>query len=232
MVEQVNLEVRIMYKLHHPSIVKLYNHFEDSKNLYLVIEYIDGNQLYKELMKKKRLPEKQVKKITTQIVSALEHLHTQDPPIIHRDIKPENILLNSKGDAKLCDFGWSSTLHDSDVRVTFCGTYDYLAPEMIKRSGHTTSLDIWMLGILVFELLTGMAPFHPTTKSKDQKKIQKLLFANIKKGKVNYPKFIPALARDFISKILVKDRKRLTIEKMQRHPWLKSGPGPRQSVVK
>lgn len=107
--------------------------------------------------------------------SAIEYLHSRNPPIIHRDIKPENLLVF--GDTiKLADFGWSN--HNENMRNTYCGTPDYLAPEMILRTTHNEKLDIWSLGVLTFELLTGYAPFTPPTiKEKGQK--MKALEANI-----------------------------------------------------
>jgi serine/threonine protein kinase len=85
-----------------------------------------------------------------------------DPPIIHRDIKPENILLDGDGAVKLADFGWSNFIspNQAQARTTYCGTPEYLAPEMIKQAGHDKSLDIWNLGVLLFELLTGSPPFE------------------------------------------------------------------------
>jgi len=94
-----------------------------------------------------------------------------DPPIIHRDIKPENILLDAEDAIKLADFGWSNFFNENRERMTYCGTPEYLAPEMIRQSGHDKSLDIWNLGVLLFELLTGNPPFV----GKDQKE----LFDNI-----------------------------------------------------
>ena len=84
------------------------------------------------------------------------------PPIIHRDIKPENVLITESGVAKLTDFGWSNYIN-SEIRSTYCGTPVYLAPEMIKEIGHDEHLDIWCIGVLIFELLTGYPPFNAQT---------------------------------------------------------------------
>jgi len=107
--------------------------------------------------------------MTKQILSAVKYLHQNK--IIHRDIKPENILLDKKGNVKLADFGWSNFAGDKP-RKTYCGTVDYLAPEMIDKSGHDEKLDIWCLGVLVYELLTGKTPFvTENAKGPDKKKI-------------------------------------------------------------
>ena len=90
---------------------------------------------------------------------AIEYLHNKEPPVIHRDIKPENILLDEQNRAKLCDFGWSNFFNANLTRKTYCGTLDYLAPEMIGKTGHNTKIDIWNIGVLLYELLTGRAPF-------------------------------------------------------------------------
>ena len=113
------------------------------------------------------------------MVAAIEFCHSRDPPIIHRDIKPENILLDKEGHIKLADFGWSNFFNPNAKRKTYCGTLDYLAPEMIEESGHDVSLDYWSLGVLTYELLTGKAPFTPPPGLKDQKQIQQQLEQNI-----------------------------------------------------
>ncbi len=93
------------------------------------------------------------------IIDAISYLHSMDPPILHRDIKPENILITNSS-CKIVDFGWSN--EKNNLRNTFCGTPDYLAPEMIKGLGHNEKLDIWTLGILMFEMLHGKPPFTIT----------------------------------------------------------------------
>jgi len=100
------------------------------------------------------------------IINAIIYLHSKTPPILHRDIKPENILI--KGETlKICDFGWSNINSEEIQRNTFCGTPDYLSPEMILGTGHNEKLDIWTLGVLMYELLHGMPPFSPKEKIKN-----------------------------------------------------------------
>lgn len=94
-----------------------------------------------------------------EMCDALEYLHALKPPVVHRDIKPENILLDKAGHVKLADFGWSNIMQDANLRVTFCGTPDYLAPEMIRGEGHDQSLDMWEMGVLLYEMTIGKAPF-------------------------------------------------------------------------
>ena len=94
------------------------------------------------------------------VISAAYFLHNMDPPIIHRDIKPENVLLHEGFIAKLTDFGWSNYIQEDKERKTVCGTPIYLAPEIIKETGHDERVDIWCIGVLLFELTTGKVPFQ------------------------------------------------------------------------
>ena len=121
-----------MYELNHEHIVKLYNHFEDEDNFYLILQYCSRGQLYTMLKKEGRIAEKNAAQYMREVISAVEYLHSLEPPIIHRDIKPENILLDSGDSVKLADFGWSNFFNEDRRRLTYCGTPEYLAPEMIK----------------------------------------------------------------------------------------------------
>lgn len=130
--------------------------------------------------------------------SAVAYLHTCNPPIIHRDIKPENLLVCNDV-LKMADFGWSN-IKDSN-RQTYCGTPDYLAPEMIDGSGHNEKLDVWSLGVLTYELLTGVAPFTPKN-TKDRREKMKKLEKNIMTGAFQIPPNMPELASRLIKRIL------------------------------
>lgn len=160
-----------------------------------------------------------------EIISAVEYLHSLDPPIIHRDIKPENILLDSNDSVKLCDFGWSNFFNDKQTRMTYCGTPEYLAPEMIKQKGHTKSLDIWNLGILFFELLTGRPPFEG--------KNQQELFQNVLNFKIRWPKGFSGVAKDLVTKLLKTDPdQRITLDEILEHPWFQAHQPTKPVVTK
>ena len=220
---QIKNEVKIMYSLDNDYVVRIFNHFEDDENLYLVIEFAEEGQLMNKLKKSatKRLSESTAIGYVRDLVSALDYIHNLNPPIIHRDIKPENLLVTSSNRIKLGDFGWSNFQEELE-RNTFCGTPEYLAPEMINGSGHNEKLDIWCLGILMFELLAGKTPFLPRNAS-SQAEAEKILKSNIISGKIAFPSDYPSLARDLTNKILKPNPKdRISTKEIKRHPWFTS----------
>jgi serine/threonine protein kinase len=176
MKDQLRNEISIMSKLSHPRIINLETIFEDQKNIYLVMELAEEKHLYARLQEAKKFDEATAAKSAFDVFQAVEYMHNQNPPIIHRDIKPENILY-SGGHLKLADFGWSN-LKDK-VRTTFCGTPEYLAPEMLLEKGHNEKLDVWTLGVLLYEMLVGKAPFSPEGKDAHGKDAYEILKANI-----------------------------------------------------
>ena len=215
MVSQMNREIEIMYMLHHPHIIKLVNHFEDDDNIYLIMDYASKGQLYSHLKRQGKFDQRTASQYMREVISALKYLHSFNPPIIHRDIKPENILIDENGRLKLCDFGWSN--YEDNKRTTYCGTPDYLAPEMIKKEGHDTRVDIWYLGVLMFEMLAGKPPFTGTN--------QEELFNNIKKIKISWPDDISSIAKNLISKILKQNPKeRISLDQILAHTWYEKNP--------
>ena len=218
MVEQTNREIEIMYKLDHPHIIKLYSHFEDDEDFCLIMQIASKGQLYSIIKRLKRLDQRTAAQYMREVISAIKYLHTRNPPIIHRDIKPENILLDQEGRCKLADFGWSNFDVGDKFRDTYCGTPEYLAPEMITKSGHNESVDIWALGVLLFEMLTGRTPFNFTGD-----RIQ--LFNNIKTLRIVWTDDFPQLAKDLIGKILrLNPKDRLTLDEIINHQWFRDVP--------
>jgi aurora kinase, other len=144
------------------------------------------------------------------LASALQYCH--DKQVIHRDIKPENLLIDLNDQIKLADFGWS--VHSSSSRRnTFCGTLDYLAPEMILEKNHDYTVDIWCLGVLCYEFIVGQTPFLSNTQLET--------FDKIKRVEYKFPNFISSEAKDFISKLLVKDpKKRMKLKDVKNHEWI------------
>ena len=147
----------------------------------------------------------------------------QERNVIHRDIKPENILIMDmdRMHVKLCDFGWSTHTID-ERRTTFCGTVDYVAPELIDQEPYDDKIDIWAVGILSYELLTGSAPFTGQTENDTYSNIQNL---DLQSNSV-YKERVSPQAKDFVSRILVTDpKKRLSLQDMLEHEWLVGGTG-------
>jgi serine/threonine protein kinase len=209
-------DIEIMYKVHQCNIVRLFNHFEDNEYCYFVMEYIEKGNLFDQPSWKnnKRFSSVDVAKIIKEIICAVYYLHHMDPPIIHRDIKPENVLIDKNGVAKLTDFGWSNYVDSNEIRRTYCGTPVYLAPEMIKEIGHNEHLDIWCIGVLLFELLTGTVPF----KGRDIDSLNN----NILSLKIVWPRDINNTAKNLISKILkTEPGERISLEDMLKHPFFK-----------
>ena len=215
LVPQMNREIEIMYILNNPHCLRLKNHFEDDNNFYLVMPLASKGQLYRVLKKFRKFDERTAAQILRETISALQYLHSFKPPIIHRDIKPENLLLNEGGRVLLADYGWSNFNVEGDVRKTFCGTPEYIAPEMLMKKGHDTRVDIWSIGILMLELLSGYSPF--VAKSNQE------LYQNIRKLKIQWPKDMPPLAKNLISKILkLNPLDRPSFDEILNHQWFKN----------
>ena len=210
-------EIEIMYKIHQSNIVRLFNHFEDNEFCYFVMEYIENGNLFDQPCWKNNhcFTSFDVAKIIKDVICAVYYLHHMNPPIIHRDIKPENVLIDKNGVAKLTDFGWSNYVDSKEIRRTYCGTPVYLAPEMIKEIGHDEHLDIWCIGVLLFELLTGNVPF----KGKDIDSLNN----NILSLKISWPKDINLVAKNLILKILKPDPgERISLRDMLKHPFFRT----------
>ena len=149
-------EICIHKELLHQNIIRLYNFFENNKYFYLVLEYLPNGNLY-EFMRGKSLDEGTILKLFRQMISAIDFVHSRK--VFHRDIKPENILLDPQCNSKLCDFGFSAIFGDGQNRQTLCGTKDYLAPEVIMSHNQNDKVDIWCMGVLLYELIHKRPPF-------------------------------------------------------------------------
>ena len=221
-------EVEVMYKIHHPNVVKLYGHFEDNNYCYFIMEYISKGNVYNLISqdKKKRINAQLVASLIKDVISAVYFLHNMNPPIIHRDIKPENVLLAEGMVAKLTDFGWSNYMQEDEQRKTVCGTPIYLAPEIIKEQGHDEHVDVWCIGVLLFELITGNVPFQ----GNDIETLQN----NILKLKIFWPRDINTDVKNLIMKILKLDpNQRLPLSDMLQHPFFtRYFPNAAQSLIK
>ncbi|CAG9562571.1 unnamed protein product [Danaus chrysippus] len=168
--ERTKMERNILVEMGHPFIVKLHYAFQTAGKLYLILDFLRGGDLFSRLSKEVMFTEEDVKFYLAELALALEHVHKLG--IIYRDLKPENILLDADGHIALTDFGLSK-LPPSDKAYSFCGTVEYMAPEVVNRKGHTMAADWWSFGVLMFEMLTGNLPFHGSTRHETMTQILK-----------------------------------------------------------
>ncbi|XP_030040409.1 cGMP-dependent protein kinase, isozyme 2 forms cD5/T2 isoform X1 [Manduca sexta] len=215
--QHIMSEKEIMSEMNCEFIVKLYKTFKDRKYLYMLMETCLGGELWTILRDRGQFDDATTRFYTACVVEAFHYLHSRN--IIYRDLKPENLLLDSKGYVKLVDFGFSKKLQASRKTWTFCGTPEYVAPEVIMNRGHDISADYWSLGVLMFELLTGSPPFTGSDPMKTYNKILKGIDA------VEFPRCITRNAANLIKK-LCRDNpaerlgyQRGGITEIQKHKW-------------
>ena len=171
-------EILLQRSFVHDNIVRLYHFVEDKEKFFMIMEYMQGGTLFSLIRKHKGFEEKEAFKYFIQVCSAIYFLHENG--YAHRDLKPENLLLDDKGNLKLCDFGWCVDV-SSGERATFCGTYEYMAPEIVKEIPYDQSIDIWSLGVLLYELIHGYSPFRAVEDQKGDNYEE--IFKNIVKHK-------------------------------------------------
>lgn len=212
-IEHTNDERYMLKVVENPFIIRMWGTFQDARNLFMVIDYIEGGELFSLLRKSHRFPNPVAKFYAAEVTLALEYLHSHN--IIYRDLKPENILLDRNGHIKITDFGFAKEVFT--VTWTLCGTPDYIAPEVITTKPYNKSVDWWSLGVLIFEMLAGYTPFYDTTPMKTYEKILQ--------GHVNYPPFFHPDVVDLLSKLITADLTRRLgnlqsgSQDIKSHPW-------------
>lgn len=192
-VEHTNDERKMLKLIDHPFVIRMWGTFQDSKNLFMVMDYIEGGELFSLLRKSKRFPNPVAKFYSAEVLLALDYLHSHN--IIYRDLKPENILIDRYGHIKITDFGFAKEV--AFYTWTLCGTPDYIAPEVITAKPYNKSVDWWSLGILIFEMLTGYTPFYDKQPIKTYEKILQ--------SKVHYPPFLEPASVDLLTKLITPD---------------------------
>ncbi|KAM9913977.1 hypothetical protein OXX69_001069 [Metschnikowia pulcherrima] len=214
----IEREIIIMKLISHPNIMGLYDVWENKNDLYLILEYIEGGELFDYLIKRGKLSEYEAISYFKQIIRGIGYLHEFN--ICHRDLKPENLLLDFNKNIKIADFGMAALEIDKKLLETSCGSPHYASPEIVAgKNYHGAPSDIWSCGIILFALLTGHLPF-------DDENIRKLLM-KVQNGKFIMPKDISSEAKDLISRMLqVNPRDRISIEHILAHPLMKKYPDP------
>lgn len=209
-------ERNVLSAIDHPFIVKLRYAFQNSEYLFLIMDYYPGGDLGSYLVDEGTFNEKKAKVYIAEIILALEEIHKND--IIFRDLKPENVMIDAEGHIALIDFGLSKERVSSNNQGarSFCGSVAYLAPEMVKKSGHGKMMDWYLLGVLLYEMLLGVPPFYAETKEE--------LFHNIEHEELSLPEGLPKTLKDLLYGLLDKDAdKRLGSKRgaqdIKMHPW-------------
>ena len=204
-------EIAILKKLNHPNIINIYNIIENDSHFYIIMEYASKGDLFKYIVNKKRLDEKEAAYFYCQLIYGLEFIHKNN--ISHRDLKPENLLIKENNILAIIDFGLSIEFNNNELLSTPCGSPSYAAPEMIlgkKYDGE--SIDIWSSGITLYVMVCGNLPFKEKTKEALYKKILTYNY--------DLPYFLSDNCKDLITKILCNKKKRINIEEIKNHPFL------------
>ena len=217
-IESTLLEKNILQSLNHPFLVGMEFCFQTEERVYFVLPFIRGGELFQHLREYKYFPEKHVQFYASIIGLSLDYLHNKG--IIYRDIKPENVLMEEDGYLKLIDFGMAKLLKDDEITNSFCGTPEYLAPEIIIGAGHNKMADWWSYGALLYEMLFGIPPFYSENVDK--------MYELITKSELRFPKKfqVSEEAKDLLGKLLNKNQKERFganggFEEIKKHPFFK-----------
>ncbi|CAN7079969.1 unnamed protein product [Brassica oleracea var. botrytis] len=212
MEDKVRREIKILRLFMHPHIIRQYEVIETPSDIYVVMEYVKSGELFDYIVEKGRLQEDEGRNFfQQQIISGVEYCHRN--MVVHRDLKPENLLLDSRCNIKIADFGLSNVMRDGHFLKTSCGSPNYAAPEVISGKLYAgPEVDVWSCGVILYALLCGTLPF-------DDENIPNL-FKKIKGGIYTLPSHLSSDARDLIPRMLVVDTvKRITIPEIRQHRW-------------
>ena len=205
--EGIYKEIYIQSRIDHPNILPILYVNETPSDFDLVLEYASGGSLFHYIRRKKFLTEPKAFSLFIQVINAIYFLHKNN--FIHRDIKPENILLFDNNIIKLCDFGWCVRLEEGQQRGTFCGTTEYMSPELVNHEEYSKEIDVWSLGILLYEMVHGYSPFRPDKPNFNSKDV----IQNIRLHKLKFNKNITEECKQLIYHLLDEDpNKRFKVE--------------------
>ena len=217
-------EIEIQLNLDHPNIIRLYSYYEDKENIFLILEYLNNGTLFSKIRKQKFLLERESFKYFIEVLNAVNFLHNNN--FIHRDIKPENILLTENNNIKLCDFGSCVQIKENEKRNTICGTLEYMSPELLKKEKYNFDVDIWALGILLFEMLHGKSPFKPIIMCNNKDEERKEIFNNAihSNFEIDKMKNLSSECIDLINILLRRkdyNNDEFKVCNIYQHPWIK-----------
>ncbi|EMS68854.1 Carbon catabolite-derepressing protein kinase [Triticum urartu] len=217
MEEKANREIkisRLFIDFIHPHIIRVYEVIDTPKDIFIVMEYCKNGELFDYIVEKGRLQEDEARRIFQQIISGVEYCHRN--MVVHRDLKLENLLLDSKYNVKLVDFGSSNVMHDDHFLKTSCGSTNYAAPEIISGKPYAgPEVDVWSCGVILYALLCGSVPFDDEYTPN--------LFKKITGGNYILPSHLSDLAKDLIPRMLLVDpMKRITIREVRDHSWFQN----------
>ncbi|KZV62175.1 Pkinase-domain-containing protein [Peniophora sp. CONT] len=207
-------ERTVLALVNNPFIVPLKFSFQNPDKLYLVMSFVNGGELFYHLQREGRFDEGRSRFYAAELLCALEHLHMFN--VVYRDLKPENILLDYTGHIALCDFGLCKlNMSETDKTNTFCGTPEYIAPELLESQGYTKTVDWWTLGVLLYEMMTGLPPFYDENVN--------IMYQRILQDPLQFPPDMPVEAQSLIAQLLQRDpSRRLGAnggEEIKRHPF-------------
>jgi len=207
-VDHVKNEKNILSTVSHPLLVNLRHSFQDRGNLYLVFDYVPGGELFRLLRTQGQFPLPTTRFYAAEVIAALAFLHEHG--VVYRDLKPENMLLTGEGHIKITDFGFAKSLRLNEKTFTLCGTPEYLAPEVIQQKGHSFACDWWGVGILIYEMTCGHAPFMDQNPFK--------LYEKIIHNQVAFPDYFDPTLERLVVGMLDKDAStRFDKEHIMRH---------------
>lgn len=209
--QKIKREMNILKMFHHPHIIRLYEVIETELDLFMIMEYVQGGELFDYIVSQTKLSESEARRLFQQLISGIEYCHSFN--VVHRDLKPENILLDDEKNIKIADFGLSNVMNDGQFLKTSCGSPNYAAPEVIAGKLYAgPEVDIWSCGVILYALLCGKLPFDEDSIS--------LLFEKIKNATFTIPDYVSSYAKDLILKILQVDPlNRATIQDIKNHEW-------------